>query len=74
MEVFCGFSYQAMLITAFPLSQYADEFFHSADGNSYIEWNRNYKLMQTTNNPKGIHIIRSHGNAVNVTAIWYKSH
>jgi len=42
-------SYITFNITAFPLSHYANGFFHSPYGNSYIEWNRNYKLMQTTN-------------------------
>jgi len=35
------------LSTAFPLSRM--DFFRSADRNSYMEWNRNYKLMQIMN-------------------------
>jgi len=45
-------SHNAIMETQW-LSHYENGFFHSANGNSYIEWNRNYKLMQTTNNPYG---------------------
>jgi len=36
-----------LLVTAFPLAHYANGFFHSANGNSYIEWNRNYSHAQS---------------------------
>jgi len=43
--IYCDFWVDSMLnlkeelqITAVPLSNYANGFFHSADGNSYIKW------------------------------------